>query len=178
MNYKRLEFMRCGGRTKRFHGFHLLMENPVGHHTFNLIGILLNCVPGRPSLDLLEAAYTHDLPEYITGDLPAPFKRSVPGLREAVEQAEEKLLNEHSIVTPILSETEAKYLKLADSLDGAYHCLEERRLGNTTLDKIFWTFMGYVDELLRGRSEDFLEFENLQRQMLTEWKKVGGSWPR
>lgn len=151
MNSKKLEFLRRGGRVKRFHSFHLLMPNPVGHHTFNLIGILMTCVPyAALSKSLLFAAYEHDLAECITGDLPAPFKRKVPGLREAVDAEEAHLLSEHECAVPVLTATEQRWLKLADSLDGAMHCLEERRLGNRTLDGVFWTFMEYVDELLGG----------------------------
>jgi 5'-deoxynucleotidase YfbR-like HD superfamily hydrolase len=172
---KTLEFMRRGGRVKRFHGFHLLMENPVGHHTFNVIGILICCAP-EVRRELLLAAHQHDLPECITGDLPAPFKRSVEGLRDAIEQREKELLEEHDIEVHALTTDEHRWLKLADSLDGAMHCLEERRLGNTTLDKIFWTFITYVQELL---SEDDnagmeTEFYTLYVYICEQWENAGG----
>lgn len=170
------EFVRRGGRVKRFHGFHLLMENTVGHHTFNLIGILLTCAP-YTSKELMLAAYYHDLPECITGDIPAPFKRAVPGLRDAMEAEEARLLACYDIQLPHLTDKEQVWLKLADSMDGAFHCLEERRLGNTTLDKIFWTFMGYANTLFTGMDErDVGNFLNLHAHLHTEWEAVGGPY--
>lgn len=176
MNSKKLEFMRRGSRVKRFHGFHLLMENPVGHHTFNLIGILMCCLPSENvSRQLIFCAYEHDLPECITGDLPAPFKRKVPGLREACDKEEQSLLREHGMGFHSLTPEEARWLKLADSLDGAMHCLEERRLGNSTLDKIFWTFIDYVMEILSDRPyEADRGFVNAAAYMVFEWEKANG----
>lgn len=174
---KKLEFMRRGGRVKRFHGFHLLMENSVGHHSFNLITILMSVLQeGQIRRELLFAAIQHDLPECITGDLPAPFKRSVPGLREAIEAKEAELLKEHDLWDweSELDAHEKRWLKLADSLDGAMHCLEERRLGNTTLDKIFWTFMRYAEELLSTLHEEDVPFNKLWHYVAQEWKTLGG----
>lgn len=170
-----LEFIRRGGRVKRFHGFHLLMENPVGHHTFNLIGILVACVAPYPlRAELLLSAYMHDIAECITGDIPAPFKRKVDGLRDAMEAEEARLLKLYGLHPPELTEQEQRWLKLADSLDGAYHCFEERRLGNTTLDRIFWTFMEYVDDLLFYGDVDCAGFRDLYIYLEERWAAVGG----
>jgi len=144
-----LEFVRAGGRVLRFHTQTLLKPNPVGHHTFNLTSILLCCVPrARITVDLLLAAHLHDVAELVTGDMPAPFKRRVAGLRDQMDAAEAEALLEVGIISPALSADEARWLKLADSLDGAYHCLEEHRLGNTTLGEPFGNFMQYANELL------------------------------
>lgn len=172
---KKLEFMRRGSRTKRFHGFHLLMENPVGHHSFNVLTILTCCVPEELlCTPLLLAAVQHDLPECITGDLPAPFKRKVPGLRAAIEAEEVALLEQHGLKDweGCLNVNERRWLKLSDSLDGAMHCLEERRLGNTTLDAIFWTFMNYVQEIMHSK-EDAAFFE-LYLYLQQQWRACNG----
>lgn len=173
MANEKIEFLRRGGRVKRFHGFHLLMENTVGHHTFNLMGILYVCVPdGKLASRLLVAAMLHDVPECITGDVPAPFKRNVTGLREAMQAEEDRLLGCYGITPPTLYPEEERWLKLADSLDGAYHCLEERRLGNTTLDRIFWTFIGYVNQM-DNHPED-VKFQKLCLYLTAEWFAIGG----
>lgn len=178
MNHEKLEFIRRGGRVTRFHGgFHLLMPDKVGQHTFNLMGILLCCLSMEDiSVELMVAAHEHDLPECETGDLPAPFKRSTPGLHAAVEAKERDLMDYHDCWQPKLTAQEKRWLKLADSLDGAFHCLEERRLGNTTMDKVFWTFMSYVDDLL-GQVCDasVTEFSKLYDYVEQEWSKVNGN---
>lgn len=176
MHEHKFEFLRRGGRVKRFHGFHLLMDNPVGHHSFNVITVLIACAP-YVSRELLLSAVYHDVPECITGDIPAPFKRAVDGLRGHMEAEEERLLKVYDIQLPHLSSDEARWLKMADSLDGAMHCLEERRLGNRTLDRIFWTFMEYVSSIINSPAHDEDKdnsFVQLKLYIQKEWKAAGG----
>jgi 5'-deoxynucleotidase YfbR-like HD superfamily hydrolase len=170
-----LEFMRRGGRVRRFHTASLLKENPVGHHTFNLTSILYCCVPkARLTMDLLYAAHLHDIPECDTGDMPAPFKRKVVGLREQMDNAEAEALAEHGLELPDLSTDETRWLKLADSLDGAFQCLDEKRMGNKTMGIPFGNFMDYANALLDEGDDhaDDAEFYNLVWYIGNEWGNV------
>lgn len=178
MTAEKLEFMRKGGRVQRFHTASLLTPDPVGHHTFNLIGILMCAVPGGPSLNLLKAAYVHDLPEGTTGDMPAPFKRSIPGLREKVEDIEQGILEGHDLRQNGLNAEEGLYLKLADSMDGMFRCLEELRMGNSTLTIPFSNFHDYVNELLKeapARDVNVALFHDLFEYLTNEWRQSNGT---
>jgi 5'-deoxynucleotidase YfbR-like HD superfamily hydrolase len=168
----KLELMRRGGRVQRFHTMTLLMANPVGHHTFNLTSIIYCCVPEpRLTMSLLYAAHVHDIPECETGDMPAPFKRRVAGLRDQMDAAEEEVLASVGLEIPELTPDEQRWLKLADSLDGAMHCLEERRLGNRTTDVAFGNFMHYVNNLLGDSNQhrDDAKFYDLAFYISNEW---------
>jgi len=100
----------------------------------------------------------------------------VPGLRAAIEAEEVALLAEHGLGDweGMLTPTERRWLKLSDSLDGAMHCLEERRLGNTTLDAIFWTFMKYAEELLSTLHEEDVPFFRLWQYLAEQWSACNG----
>lgn len=146
-----LIFYRRGGVVKRFHCFDLLKENTVGHHTFNVVGILIMCVgPDTISKNLMLAALQHDLTEQETGDIPAPFKRSVEGLRDNIARMERDILEASGMCdySAQLTDDEKLWLKIADSLEGALFCGEEYQRGNLPLRRVGLTFLSYVEELL------------------------------
>jgi 5'-deoxynucleotidase YfbR-like HD superfamily hydrolase len=146
-----LTFYRRGGVVKRFHLFDVLKENTVGHHTFNVLALLVTCV-GEDTItkELILAALQHDLPEQETGDIPAPFKRKIPGLREQVQRAEQNIIENAGLTfyERRLSEEERTWLNLADSLEGALYCGDEYQRGNLPMRQIGQVFLGYVRDIL------------------------------
>jgi 5'-deoxynucleotidase YfbR-like HD superfamily hydrolase len=147
---KPLKFYRRGGIVKRFHIFDVLKENTVAHHTFNVIALLILCVDDELSQNLILAAMQHDLAEQETGDMPAPFKRRVEGLRQHIQDAEEAILKENGLTNyeKRLSKKELAWLKLADSLEGALYCGDEYQRGNLPMRQIGHVFLGYAREIL------------------------------
>lgn len=160
-----IDFMWHGGETRRYHGFRMLMEDTVGHHSFNVCCIILKVMPDA-SAALLRAALKHDVAEHIVGDMPAPSKRAAPDyhlggsesskvmtFREWFGQYEAQTAAQHGVqLDEDLTAEEAWLLKFADSLDGMRFCLNERRLGNShpRLIRCYETFEGYVATLLWG----------------------------
>lgn len=162
-----IDFMWHGGETRRYHGFRMLMEDTVGHHSFNVCCIILKVMPDA-SAALLRAAIKHDVAEHIVGDMPAPSKRAAPDyhlggsessnrmtFREWFGQYETKTAAAHGVqLDEDLTAEEAWVLKFADSLDGMRFCLNERYLGNQhpRLVNCYETFESYVEKLLWGDS--------------------------
>lgn len=141
--------IRGAARVKRFHTQPIIGENTVGQHTFNVIGLICACVPPqalRPQL--LQAALLHDVPERVAGDVPSPTKRSAPGLKQAMDSFESKVLREAGIadMADYLSATELDWLKLADSLDGFLFCVEQMQMGNQSNNDAAANFSAYVME--------------------------------
>lgn len=140
-----LEFIRNGGRTKRFHTKLTLTPNTVAAHSFGVAWLCWVLTEGSPSAQLLMAALAHDLAEWKTGDLAAPTKRAL-GLREVFAAYED------SFMVPLglsfkLGSDEERILKLADAMDGMAYCIEEKMLGNTGLEVVFNNFSSYVGEI-------------------------------
>ena len=108
------------GRVRRWH------TNPVlsrtddyldGHHA-RVARIILALHP-NPSIHLITAALTHDDGESETGDMPAPFKNSLPDpIRAALDTWEASGRQVVWCEAPHdLSVDDAAWLKLADRLD-------------------------------------------------------------
>ncbi len=80
-------------------------------------------------LQVLEYALTHDAPELLTGDLPAPLKRRVAeiaGEHNPLTQIEQEIAPEISARKQTLAGTAlAELVKLADLMDGCLFIREE-----------------------------------------------------
>jgi 5'-deoxynucleotidase YfbR-like HD superfamily hydrolase len=126
------------GVTRRFHTFHLNSPQDVAAHSWQVAMLCDALSEGKPSVALLQAAIRHDIGEHWTGDVPSPVKRSTPEIEshlDALEAAE--TLKHTGLGVPYLTPPESWILKSADYLSGLYHCLVEKRLGNTTLRQCF-----------------------------------------
>lgn len=121
---------RAGNAVKRYHTQPRLIPETVGHHSANVCAILLHLDPSC-SRNLLLAALQHDLPEALTGDIPAPAKWKSSSLQASLSILENEWGKEHGITTPNLTAEEHELLKLADILDLTLSSLEECRLGNS-----------------------------------------------
>lgn len=124
----RLTTIRQAGRVKRFHTIECLREQTIADHSWNVAQILLHLDP-EVSRELLRAALNHDIPEYFTGDIPAPMKWDYPLMVKEIEKAERsiELLLGTSL---LLSEKEKALLNFADSMDLMLWCVDELELGN------------------------------------------------
>lgn len=165
MRFDDIDFMWNGGETRRYHGFRMLMEDTVGHHSYNVACIIMKVRPDA-RVELLRAALKHDMAEHKVGDMPAPSKRAAPDyhtggsvdskvitFREWFGSYEEATALDHGVsLNEDLTPEEAWVLKFADSLDGMRFCINEMLLGNRTprLIACYETFAGYVATLLWG----------------------------
>ena len=141
----RLEFIRKGGMTKRYHTKNTIHENTVAHHSFGVAWLCALLVEGIPRPNLLLAALAHDLAEQVTGDISSPTKRKFPVIAEMVQALETETLEEHGLNFEVtLTESEKRILKMADCLDGALFCISEMELGNRNIEDVFNRYCQYV----------------------------------
>lgn len=147
---QRLAFIRRGGEVTRYHTERTIVPNLVGEHSFN-VAWLVNLM--TPSLDyqrryfLVMAALAHDIAENITGDMPAPVKRHLD-IREKMGAYEESLMSELALSYGTgLNKEDARVLKLADAMDGAFYCIGEAALGNRRMVAVFNNFRSYIAQL-------------------------------
>jgi len=140
-----LEFILSGSEVKRYHTVTTLTTETVGHHSH---GVAMLCLLLRPnsSKELLRAALCHDLAEHVTGDIPSPAKR-LYGIGEQVSELEKTLLMRANLPNDLLTDDEARTLKLADIAQGALYCLREVELGNRRMLEICARYMSYYDAL-------------------------------
>lgn len=116
----------------------------MGEHTAGVMVILLALTDGKASRDLLLHALFHDFAEQRTGDVPFPFKRDTPDVKERLDQAELSYLEELGIELPFLSPDEYQLLKAADMLQLCYKAKTEIAMGNTLAHGILANGLSYL----------------------------------
>jgi Predicted hydrolases of HD superfamily len=132
MNLARLKLMRSAARIGRNHTVPTIRNQSVGEHTFGVMAILFEIGQGEEGfdLDLLQAALRHDVPESITGDVPAPAKWLYPEIEFGLRAAESQIMDNFQLKGVALMPKQIRMLKFADLLELTIYSLEELDMGN------------------------------------------------
>jgi HD containing hydrolase-like enzyme len=120
--------MRDAGAVKRYHTVRTARIQTVAEHTFGVMQLIQQIYPDARK-EVLLAAMHHDLPEYVTGDVPAPIKRQLPRLAILLEEAERGTAPLHQDFN--LTAFEEAVVKWCDLMELVFWCLEEVQMGNT-----------------------------------------------
>lgn len=142
----KIDFFVAGSETERYHTVRTIQRETVGHHSH---GVAMYCwllSNGAPSAELLMAALTHDLAEFVLGDLPSPAKKKY-GIGQQLNELEEVLLGGVGLAFK-LSPDDARRLKLADIFQGMTFCIREVELGNRGIVDILRRYKAYAENLL------------------------------
>jgi 5'-deoxynucleotidase YfbR-like HD superfamily hydrolase len=126
-----IQMVRSGNKVRRFHTVDLLVPETVGHHSAN-VALICAYLVEFPSLNLIMAALHHDLTEQWTGDVPATAKWESQKLKDTLTEIE----NKYDFCRWKLTEGDYAILKWADMLDLCYKCVDEMKLGNSTVSPI------------------------------------------
>ena len=152
MKYSRSEALynhRMAGRIRRLHIKPMNGdEQNIAAHSWGVAMILLDLFPAV-SRSCLIYALRHDVPEIVTGDVPANVKWGHPGLQDTLEWIEEGFLNKmgwptesekHGLPHLAGSENwhnERLYIRIADRVELLFYCLEQIYMGNLLLIDVF-----------------------------------------
>lgn len=146
------------GQTKRYHTEMVLKEQDVAQHSFNVAWLCYMLTDRCASGALIMAALAHDAGERKTGDMPAPIKRAVKA-SQALDDLESDHLFESCGFMPMpLTPDEHTILKVADSLDGAFYCLRELKMGNRLV----------VDSACGGAARNFMTYVRERRAVVPD----------
>lgn len=106
-----------GMRTTRYHTDPLLtrVNQTNADHSWGVV-YLITCFHPNPSANLLRAAITHDCAEFQVGDVPGPVKSQDTYLKDHLDLAETRILDEAGMLW-VLTRTEEKWIKWADCLE-------------------------------------------------------------
>ena len=152
MKYSRSEALynhRMAGRIRRLHIKPMNGdEQNIAAHSWGVTMILLDLFPAV-SRSCLIFALRHDVPEIVTGDVPANVKWEHPVLQDTLEGIEEGFLDKMSWPTeskkhglPHLAgsenwHNERLYIRIADRVELLFYCLEQIYMGNLLLMDVF-----------------------------------------
>lgn len=135
-NFHRIRQARLGGKVERCHGIPHNRQYSNAEHTFGVLLLLLILYPDRFA-DISPAALTHDIPEAWVGDIPAPTKRYLSGLKESTDELEVKILL--SLQLPqesSLCPEDHRVLRGLDWLELYIWCCEEMHTGNGYAEEV------------------------------------------
>ena len=141
MEYSRSEAVynhRMAGRIRRLHINPMNGdEQNIAAHSWGVAMILLDLFP-CVSRSCLVFALRHDVPEIVTGDVPANVKWQHPGLQDTLEWIEEGFLERMGWPTDLKDQHEEKtYIRIADRVELLFYCLEQIYMGNLLLIDVF-----------------------------------------
>jgi len=158
--------VRRSGGVRRYHTTPVVCEQTLAAHQWGVALIFMYIYP-EMTLDGVLHALTHDAPELITGDTPAPAKRMSETIRVGLHDLERRLEDKWGIAVE-LHTLEQTAVRQADLLDLLWYCVEERRLGNQNVSEIFATGKEYLitSGVLLPRAEEIL------RHLEAEWEKI------
>ena len=88
----------------------------------------------------------HDTGEAMTGDIPYPFKRMNPALKEFLDAAEQGYLIQNGMYLP-LEEDVRQVIKAADMLDLTLKCVDEMQMGNSHVYEMYRTSLAVLATL-------------------------------
>lgn len=153
---------RDAGAVKRYHVKRTHRTQTIAEHTFGMLMLVKQVTEGMAEYGLqslatlYNAILHHDLPELMTGDVPAPIKRVHPELGPLMDSIEQDLYPLYRDYT--LTQEEAALLKWADRMELVLWCLEEFRMGNTfVLDTIRrgigWILAAHIPECCRALTD-------------------------
>lgn len=142
--------------VKRFHTHSSINTEHLGQHSHTVAMIVSQVYPAC-SKTLLMATLEHDLPEFITGDTPAPAKWQSASLDEALGNLESLVMNDWGLTRPDdLLPYERALLKWADMAALVLFCHKEVTMGNSTmqhtLDTGFKVMLDRAGKMLKDAS--------------------------
>lgn len=119
---------REAGAVSRYHTVRTLRQQDLSSHSHN-VAMLVHLLYPECRKELLLACMYHDLPELVTGDIPAPAKRASVKLGLLLEEMEKGTapLHQDFGLTPF----EEAVLKWCDTFELVLFCTEEMLMGNS-----------------------------------------------
>ncbi len=150
---------RAGGKVERCHGIphHGSYSNAAHQHGVALIMFYL-----WPEHFSRLAIYclTHDTPEFIFGDIPAPTLRYVSGFRGQLEELEATYSRSIGLPAEVdLSHEDHAMLKACDVLEFYLWCREQEAQGNRYVEEALSEVKRFMNEKpLPQRAQDFFQY--------------------
>ena len=149
--FAKLQKIRNGGNVKRYHTIPIIREQNNAAHSWG-VAVLFDQLWGVKSMNGVRASLYHDCAEYLTGDLPAPIKKSSKEVAKVIKQLEDDFNAELDIAIDINKEDQVK-VKFCDCLEGALFCLEELEMGNKMVADVFSKYMEYLREQVNEHNQ-------------------------
>ena len=143
LNTQWLTDIARSGRVTRYHNTPMVTRQTIADHTWGVMVCLNWLLDDQVPAHMLKAAMYHDVPEIVTGDVPAPAKADNSHLKDALTIIEERVKADLNIHID-LTEWEEAVISMADTMELMMHCKKEMAMGNKHAHKVFNKGMDYL----------------------------------
>lgn len=140
--------LRDAAATTRYHTKRTIRHQNLAAHSFGVMQLLHHVWP-ECRKELLLAGMFHDLPEYVTGDVPAPVKRNCPQLATVLEEVEKGTAPLYQDFG--LSVAEEMVLRWADTMELCLWCHEEVTMGNGYCIETMKRGLGWCEDTVENK---------------------------
>lgn len=146
-NAQRIKFCREASDVQRCHTIRTIGEYSVGQHTFNMLAMLRILWP-EATHTLIWAILEHDLPERLTGDIPAPSKWFGIVDKLQMAQFEEDFLNVlfDNYHEGWLNDEELGWLRGLDIIELWLFARDQINLGNRNFERMKVRIENYIEK--------------------------------
>lgn len=169
---QRLMLQRDAAAVQRYHTKRTHRSQTLADHTYGVMQIMVYVDP-EVSAEALVAAMFHDLPEVVTGDIPATAKQKHPRLKAELDAVERSV--DANLRSPLSAPCSAEQalVKWADTYELICWCLEEWSMGNMQVIGIIATGVHYIGD---PQYDDFYEeypvAHNLYREAVEAYQTI------
>lgn len=168
MNISYHEFFSKAKRVTRYSGTNLLQPESVESHILEMCGIAFDFYFKSPDFDLnllLRLILVHDFDEFLTVDIPRPFKYFDESFRNKLDETTHKYLVSLGLNEEFIAECsnakkkgyEGKLLHLIDLIQVEKKLTLEVNLGNSLIKPNLKEVQGYIKEFL-STNKSYLKY--------------------
>ncbi|QDP55877.1 MAG: hypothetical protein GOVbin8609_9 [Prokaryotic dsDNA virus sp.] len=147
------------GNVERFHQAVGVTKQKLSEHQWGVAMLMEKFFPNC-TRNAIMYALTHDIGELYTGDIPATTKWANPDIKTLLDEYEEKIIYDLG-VKYVVSDEEARQLKLCDCLEGMTYCAYRYEMGEIHAQKPFTAWYGFLasnfNDMLIGDIKRYLD---------------------
>ena len=142
---EKIKFSREAGAVRRCHSQMILGHYDVAQHTFNLLCMLRILYPEAPR-EVIWQALAHDVPERLTGDIPATTKWAGLVKTEELDRLEIQIQNMVGMDYHDLDPYWRGVVKGLDLLELYMWCRDQTHMGNRNMERMAFRIMQWFDK--------------------------------
>lgn len=120
----------------------LIKEQSVAEHSYYVTMYALQITKilfpneDERKMRIVEKALVHDISEIWTGDIPTPLGANFE-VKKAKKAKAYELYSKHSYAPYANDDIDTLIIKIADYMEALHKCVEEKRLGNTYMERAY-----------------------------------------